>query len=449
MELARVVYEAIDQPLDIAVVAHDGSKAGPKGAPTTLRLRSPDALRRVLHHPGELGLVRAFVAGDVDIDGDIYALLSMGLGVDRSQPAFHLSPELALDIARTTGLGALRPIRPPVEEARLHGRLHSRRRDAAAISHHYDVSNDFYRIVLGPAMTYSCAVFRDPDEDLASAQTNKHDLVCRKLGLEADMRLLDVGCGWGSMLIHAASTYGVRGVGITISRRQAELAEKRVAEAGLRDLVEIRLQDYRDIDDGPFDAISSVGMLEHVGRAHMPDYDHHLFELVRPGGRVLNHGICRPAISRDETRRGDVKRHAARVANAVGSSHYTRIRSPLMERYVFPDGELHEVGAVVSMMAEEGFEVRHVENLREHYALTLRAWVRNLESQWDDAAAAVGEGRARVWRLYMAACALGFQHRLTEIHQVLAVRLDDTGRSGVPLRPRFNDRRLPERPKKR
>jgi cyclopropane-fatty-acyl-phospholipid synthase len=449
MELARLVYDAIDRQPHIAVVAHDGSRAGPKDAPTTVRLRSPDALRRVVRHPGELGLVRAFVAGDVDIDGDIYALLALGLGHDRSPGTFHLSPALAVDVARTSGLRALRPIPPPDEEARLHGHLHSKRRDAAAISHHYDVSNDFYRMVLGPAMTYSCAVFRDPDEDLESAQTNKHDLVCRKLGLDADMRLLDVGCGWGSMLIHAASIYGVRGVGVTISQRQAELAEKRVAEAGLRDLVEIRLQDYRDVDDGPFDAISSVGMLEHVGRAHMPAYDRQLFELVKPGGRVLNHGICRPAIERDDTRRGNLKRHAARVANAVGSSHYTRIRSPLMERYVFPDGELHEVGAVVSMMAEEGFEVRHVENLREHYTLTLRAWVRNLESNWDDAVAAVGEGRARVWRLYMAACALGFEHRLTEIQQVLAVKPDDARRSGVPLRPRFDDRRHPDHPKKR
>jgi cyclopropane-fatty-acyl-phospholipid synthase len=447
MELAPLVYEAIDRPQNIAVVAHDGSRAGPKDAGTTLDLRTPDALRRVLKHPGELGLVRAFVSGDVDIDGDIYALLDLGLGDDSSRP-FHLSRDLALDIARNIGPRGLLPIRPPAEEAHLHGRLHSKHRDAEAISHHYDVSNDFYRMVLGPAMTYSCAVFRDPHEDLASAQTNKHDLVCRKLGLTAGMRLLDVGCGWGSMLIHAASTYGVRGVGITISQRQAELAEKRVAQAGLRDLVEIRLQDYRDIDDGPFDAISSLGMLEHVGRAHMPEYNRHLFERLGPRGRLLNHGICRPAMVRDESRRADLKRHAARVATAAGSSHYTRIRSPLMERYVFPDGELHEVGAVVSMMAEEGFEVRHVENLREHYTLTLRAWVTNLESQWDDAVAAVGEGRARVWRLYMAACALGFEHRLTEVQQILAVKPDDVGRSAVPLRPRFDDRRHPDRPKK-
>ena len=241
------------------------------------------------------------------------------------------------------------------------------------------------------------------------------------------------------MLIHAASNYGVRGVGITISQRQAELAEKRVAEAGLTERIEIRLQDYRDVDDGPFDAISSIGMFEHVGRAHMPEYDRHLFELVRPGGRVLNHGICRPAVARDDTPRSELKAFAARVANAVGSSHYTRIRSPRIERYVFPDGELQEIGVVVSLMAEEGFEVRHVENLREHYALTLRAWVSNLESRWDDAVAAAGEGRARVWRLYMAASALGFERRITEIHLVLATTPDAARRSGMPLRPRFED----------
>ena len=251
MELAQLVYEAIDRPPHIAVVGHDGSTAGPPDAATTIQLRSPDALHRVLSHPGELGLVRAFVAGDVDVDGDLYALLSLGSATTGRHARSACHPT-----SRSTSCGPL-----VCEGCGASRRLPRRRtctvastRSTAtprAISHHYDVSNEFYRMVLGPAMTYSCAVYRDPDEDLASAQTNKHDLVCRKLGLRPDMRLLDVGCGWGSMLIHAASNYGVRGVGITISQRQAELAEKRVAEAGLGDLVQIRLQDYRDIDDAP------------------------------------------------------------------------------------------------------------------------------------------------------------------------------------------------------
>jgi cyclopropane-fatty-acyl-phospholipid synthase len=430
--IATLIHESLGRPDDVAVVDHVGARAGPTEPSATLRVASTDAYRRVLQRPGELGAVRAYVAGDLDVDGDVMAVLDAGFGHGWSgNPT-----ELALAMVRVVGADGLRRLPPPPEETRPRGRLHSRDRDREAVSYHYDVSNDFYRMVLGPAMTYSCAVFETPDTPLEAAQAAKHELVCRKLALEPGMRLLDVGCGWGSMLIHAATHHGVTGVGVTISQRQAELAEKRAAEAGVGDRIEIRLQDYRDIDDGPFDAISSIGMFEHVGRTQLPTYHRRLFELIRPGARLLDHGICRPLPERSDSARGRAAALGRRVGTAAGTSRASRIRSPLMERYVFPDAELHEVGTVVSLLAEEGFEIRHVEDLREHYALTLRAWVRNLEDHWDEAVAAAGEGRARVWRLYMAACALGFERRFTEIHQVLAVRNAD-GVSGFPLRPSF------------
>ena len=284
-------------------------------------------------------------------------------------------------------------------------------RDRAAVSHHYDVSNDFYRLVLGPSLTYSCAVFTDDDTSLEQAQANKYELVARKLSLRKGMRLLDVGCGWGGMALHAAQHHEVHAVGVTVSRRQVELAEKRVVEAGLAGQVDIRNQDYRLIDDGPYDAISSIGMFEHVGESRLAEYFERLFALLRPGGRLLNHGISRPPGEKAAISRGG-----------------------FIYRYVFPDGELHEVGRVVSIMQEAGFEVRHVESLREHYAKTLRCWVANLEANWDEAVRLVGEARARIWRLYMAGSAVNFEANRTQIHQVLGVKPDGSG-SGMPLRP--------------
>jgi cyclopropane-fatty-acyl-phospholipid synthase len=244
--------------------------------------------------------------------------------------------------------------------------------------------------------------------------------VCRKLALEPGMRLLDIGCGWGGMVLHAAREHGVRAVGVTVSQRQAELAEKRAAEAGVADRVEIRLQDYRDVDDGPFDAISSIGMFEHVGLSQLEVYFHHCFDLLRPGARMVNHAIARPA-----TPNAKVRMPRTRFA-----------RKSFIDRFVFPDGELHEVGSVVSAMQRERFEVRHLESLREHYALTLRQWVKNLEGDWDRAVALSSIGRARVWRLYMAASAVNFEDGNTQVHQVLGVK-PDGGRSAMPLRARF------------
>jgi cyclopropane-fatty-acyl-phospholipid synthase len=315
-------------------------------------------------------------------------------------------------LARVAGVEGLRPLPAPPEEVRVHGRRHTKERDAAVIAHHYDVSNDFYRMVLGPSMTYSCAVFATPDTSLEDAQAAKYELVCRKLALKPGMRLLDVGCGWGGMAMHAAREHGVHAIGVTLSARQAELARDAVKQAGLDDRVEIRIQDYRDVLDGPFDAISSIGMFEHVGAAKLDEYFARCFALLRPGGRLLNHGI------------------AKRPSRRAAFSHRSFI-----DRYVFPDGELHEVGSVVSRVQNANFEVRNVEGLREHYGQTLRHWVANLEANWDEAVRLVGPGRARVWRLYMAASAIGFEGARTQIHQVLAVRNHADGRSDMPRRP--------------
>jgi len=419
--VARALEAVLGPDLPIAARAYDGSRLEPADAPATLVVRSPVVFRRLVTAPGELGLGRAYVAGELDVEGDLYAAIAALRDRFPDLRAFgprqwaEVLPLVGSSLLRT-GFGKL-PI--PPEEARLGGVRHSKERDAAAIAHHYDVSNAFYRIVLGPSMTYSCAVWERGDVTLEDAQSAKHELVSGKLGLEPGMRLLDVGCGWGGMVLHAAANHGVRAVGVTLSRRQAEWAEKAVAEAGLADRVEIRYQDYRDVRDGPFDAISSIGMFEHVGLSQLRVYFGGLRRLLRPGGRLLNHAIARPP-------------NAGRTRFQPNS---------FIDRYVFPDGELHEVGNVVSTMQRTGYEVRHVESLREHYALTLRAWVSNLETGWDDAVAKVGPGRARVWRLYMAASALNFEAGRTQVHQVLAVR-PDAGRSELPLRPRFEERAL-------
>jgi cyclopropane-fatty-acyl-phospholipid synthase len=409
--LAGTLASLLGGDLPVAIRAYDGSYAGPSDAAATVVIRSPDAIRRMLSSLGELGMARAYVAGDIELDGDIYvALAALGEqlvdGFRRPQSWGALAR-----LVRGTG-GLRRAPSPPAEEIRLHGRRHSRSRDAAAIAHHYDVSGDFYRLILGPTMTYSCAVWEDPSVGLDAAQEAKYDLICRKLGLAPGMRLLDIGCGWGGMAMHAARNYGVRAVGVTLSREQAELARRRVADAGLADRVEIRLADYREVDDGPYEAISSIGMFEHVGADQLGTYFSRMHALLAPQGRLLNHGISRPA------GQGPIRSN---------SFH---------QRYVFPDGELEEIGTVVSAIQHAGLEVRHVENLREHYALTLRAWVRHLEENYTEAVRLAGAGRARVWRLYLASSALGFEGGEIEIYQTLAVRAA-AGSSGMTLRPEW------------
>jgi cyclopropane-fatty-acyl-phospholipid synthase len=412
-EVARTLAALMQESeAPIGVRAWDGSVAGPKDAPASLVFKSRQAIRRLLWHPDELGIARAYVAGELDIEGDVFEILTMrerlgGTGDVAMTTRTKLG--LARSAVRLAGLGR-DPAAPP-EEARVSGRTHSKARDAAAISHHYDVGNEFYGIVLGPSMTYSCAYWSDTT-DLTAAQAAKHDLVCRKLALAPGMRVLDVGCGWGSFLLHAAKTYGVTGVGVTLSREQAAFARDRVAEAGLSDAIEIRIQDYRDVTDGPYDAISSIGMAEHVGLEQLPVYARALYDLLRPEGRLLNHAISR--------RPG--KHHALQG---------------FMGRYVFPDGELESIGTMVEAIEVAGFEVRDVQSLREHYALTLRAWVDNLQRCWGEAVAVTPEGRARVWLLYMAGSAIGFETNRLGVNQVLAVKSARSGASGLPLRRNF------------
>ena len=412
LPIADLIMAVLGPDLPVAVEAYDGSRTGPADTSRVLRIRNPQALQRIVSAPGELGFARAFVAGDIDIEGDVYEVLQLRDRVSLRRSMTH--SRTWIELARLAGAGAVHRPPPPAEEARLRGRRHTKGRDAAAISHHYDVSNDFYRLLLGPTMTYSCAAWESPEMGLEAAQEAKYELICRKLALEPGMRLLDVGCGWGGMVIHAARDHGVRAVGVTISKEQATLARERVAAAGLDGRVEIRLADYRDVQDGPYDAISSIGMFEHVGAARLDAYVTVLHGLLAPGARLLNHAISRPP--------GGRARFASRS---------------FVQRYVFPDGELHEIGEVVSTLQRGGLEVRHVESLREHYALTLRAWVSNLESSYDEAVALVGEGRARVWRLYLAGSAMGFESGGLQVHQSLAVK-SESGCSAMPLRPRWD-----------
>jgi cyclopropane-fatty-acyl-phospholipid synthase len=395
-------------PLPVRVSFWDHSVLGPNNSAGTVHVRSANALRRIVWAPGELGLGRAFMEGELDFDGDLFEL------IDALRPAgLKLARHLLAVPAILTAAHQLRllgwPVPPPVEEARPRGWRHSKRRDAKVISHHYDVSNEFYRLVLGDTMTYSCARFADPDVNLDDAQSAKHELICRKLGLHerSGMRLLDVGCGWGSTALHAARHHGAQVVGITISREQADYARKRVLEAGLVDLVEIRVQDYRDLGGERFDAISSIGMFEHVGQRRMAVYFSTLRSLLSPRGQMVNHAI-----------------------SSVGGSKLGR-RS-FTYRYVFPDGELIDVGHVALAMEAAGFEVRDVESLRDHYGRTLRHWVANLQDHWADAVDLVGEGRARIRLLYMTASAIGFEHGGLAIHQVFGVVPDSTGRAGMP-----------------
>jgi len=406
--LKTLLERLLQAPIPVRLRAWDGSEAGPPGTPILI-IRNRRALRRLMYQPNELGLARAYVAGEIDVEGDLYEALDRLAALIWRAPDLRGLPVRAVigDLIRL-GIVGTQP-KPPPEEMVVSGARHSKRRDRQAVSQHYDVGNDFYRIVLGPSMVYSCAYWTSTDADygLADAQRDKLDLICRKLELKPGMRLLDVGCGWGSLALHAAREYGVHVVGITLSTEQADYARKEVAEAGLTEQIDIRIQDYRDLDDGPFDAISSVGMAEHVGTALYAEYAGILFRQLKPGGRLLNHQIA-----------------------AIHPEPKNKDRS-FIDAYVFPDGELAPLGTTVSLLEEAGFEVRDVQALREHYARTLRAWVSNLEAQWPEAVRLTSPGRARVWRLYMAASALAFEHGRIGVNQVLCVKDHRGGESDM------------------
>jgi cyclopropane-fatty-acyl-phospholipid synthase len=407
MKIADVFSRVVGPDVPVRFDAYDGSTAGPADAPVRIDIRTPIAVSYIATSPGELGLARAYVTGQLDIHGELYDALRA-----LSDPRLgRLSLRERAEIVRDLGPGMLRPMPRPREEVKLRGPRHSRSRDARAIAHHYDVSNRFYEMFLGPSMAYTCAVYPRADATLEEAQHEKFDLVARKLDLQSGQRLLDVGCGWGGMVMHAAEHYGVSALGVTLSRRQAEWAQKAIADRGLSDRAEVRFLDYRDVPESTYDAVSSIGLTEHIGKGQLPAYFRFLRAKLRPEGRLLNHCITRPT-TKSPVRAGK-----------------------FINRYVFPDGELEAVGTIVSAMQDNGLEVRHEENLREHYARTLRAWVANLDAHWDESVREVGEGRARVWRLYMAASRLGFDRDNIELHQVLGVRTADDGSSGMPLRP--------------
>ncbi|GAA0647928.1 class I SAM-dependent methyltransferase [Kutzneria viridogrisea] len=407
MQLAELFSRALSADDLIGFVAYDGSRSGPPDAEVTIEIRSPFALSHLASAPGELGLARAFVAGHIEVHGDLHRM-------------FHLLGDLDLGKmdrgtkARLLGLLVQRrlwwPVSPPPQEARPRGWRHSKGRDAQAISHHYDVSNTFYEWVLGPSMAYTCAVYPTAESTLEQAQYAKHDLVARKLGLDEGMRLLDVGCGWGGMVMHAAEHYGVKALGVTLSRAQAEWAQKAIVERGLQDVAEVRFCDYRDLAETGFDAISSIGLTEHIGAGNLPSYFDSLYSKLRTGGRLLNHCITRPS---DD--------HPFKAGGFIS-------------RYIFPDGELEGPGFLMSSMNRAGFEIRHSENLREHYAMTLDAWCANLDEHWDEAVREVGLPKARIWRLYLAGCQWGFDINNVQLHQILGVKLDGTS-SHMPLRP--------------
>jgi cyclopropane-fatty-acyl-phospholipid synthase len=408
MRLAEVLDKVTGGATGIEFRAYDGSRAGPRHAAVALEVRSQRTLRYLVQARNDLGLARAYVSGGLEVHGDLrVALRGLWETGDGNVPWRE-----RLEILRAVGLRALRPVAPPPEEVRPRGRRHSRRRDAVAVSHHYDVSNRFYRWILGPSMAYTCAVYPDESAGLEEAQFAKFDLVCRKLGLQAGMRLLDVGCGWGGMVLHAARHYGVKTLGVTLSREQVEWGRREIYHAGLGDRAEVRHLDYRNVPESEFDAISSIGLTEHIGRAEMPAYFALLHSKLRPRGRLLNHSITRP-----------------------DNVYPSLLRDGFIDRYVFPDAELSGPGLIISNMTDAGFELRHEENFREHYVRTLDAWLENLEAHRADAVAEVGEGRTRVWRLYLAGSQVAFELRdALELHQVLGVKTE-RGESAMPLGP--------------
>jgi cyclopropane-fatty-acyl-phospholipid synthase len=364
------------------------------GAPT-LTLLTPRALAHALRAPGELGLGRAYVAGMLEVD-DMEAAIRM---VDEFEPPdLSIGQQVSLAVAVIRACGLVLPPPVPATELRLRGQRHTISRDRRAVRYHYDVGNDFFALFLDPSMTYSCAYFQGGAETLEEAQEAKLELVCKKLRLTKGERVLDVGCGWGSFVIHAATHHGVRAVGITLAERQAELARERVREAGVSDQVEIRVADYREISDGPFDAVASIGMVEHVGAEQIDVYAKRLHGLLKPGGRLLNHGIAKLA------------------------DFDTPDEGAFSERFVFPDGVPLPLSRILQALERAEFTTTHVEGLQSDYARTISYWIERFDARWDDAVRIAGIERARVWRLYLRAARQGFETGWASVYQVLAHR---------------------------
>ena len=418
LSIAQALERLMKDGMPFRFEAYDGSVAGPEGAQYTFRLLNERGLAYIMTAPGDLGFGRAIVAGDLEVDGvrlgnpyDVMKQVQSRLNLRIPPPAE------VVQIIRSLGVGNLKPPPPPPEEhlprwrRALEGLRHSKARDAEAIHHHYDVSNRFYEYVLGPSMTYTCAVFPREDATLEEAQFEKYDLVARKLDLKEGDRLLDVGCGWGGMVRHAARHYGVKVIGVTLSEQQALWAQEEIKRQGLDHLAEVRFADYRDVVETGFDAVSSIGLTEHIGVRNYASYFSFLGDKLKVGGRLLNHCITR----RDGS-----------LPPSPGA---------FIDRFVFPDGELAPVGRIVSAVHDNGLEVRHVEDLREHYALTLKAWNENLDAHWDECLDEVSLGTAKVWGIYMAGSRLAFERNELGLHHVLAVKVGPDGDAHFPLRP--------------
>jgi cyclopropane-fatty-acyl-phospholipid synthase len=378
--------------VDIPLRLPDGTELGPADAPFRIVLREWWALRLVLRPPLDLHAGEAYAEGAVDIEGDMEAAMVAVAAIGERLPGPVGRTRLVVPVLRLPGP----PRRRHSRRAQLHGRRHSKSRDRAAIAFHYDLPHEFYRQFLDDGLVYSCAYFADPDEKLETAQARKLDVVCRKLRLEPGQRLLDIGCGWGSMLLHAAEHYGVHGVGVTLSQTQKDAADERIAAAGLADRVEVRLEDYRDVQ-GEFDAVCSIGMFEHVGPERLAEYFAATHRLTRPGGLFLNHGITL----------GDPHLRESSRSKTFSTA------------YVFPDGGLVPAWRAVKEVEQAGFELLDVEQLRPNYTLTLREWVRRLEANHAAAVAAASETDYRIWRAYMAASAIGFDQGDMGVIQVL------------------------------